>query len=494
MELFKPSSPCSCCKLILLILLLLVLLIGIYFYARFGTDRPVTYTDPVEHFKYGSTGGERNLGFPYWVWRVLPDVCADYLPGKGFQSVGLIYEPGKDLPVGMSKRRQMGMDRVFFNCSVCHSATVRVKPDAAPMLVVGMGANQLDFMAFEKFMYQCMADRRFTPNQVIPRIQAAGGDLDLLDRYVVYPLAVHLMRDGVFGLMGRLRFIHQQPAWGPGRVDTFNSAKALFNFPIERLPKDELFGAADFPTIWNQSKKQGMQLHWDGNNDRVEERNLNAAFGTGATPRLIDHAAVARIQAWDATATPPAFERYFPVDKALAAQGATVYQEYCANCHGASGTDFSGAQVGKVTPLAQIGTDPYRLYSFSPVLAVNLGTPYADTPYRFSHFRKTWGYANAPLDGVWLRAPYLHNGSVPTLWDLLQPADQRPPKFYRGDDVYDPRRMGFVSDVAEERGKHYFEYDTRVTGNSNAGHSGRIYGTDLPEAEKWAVIEYMKGF
>ena len=482
------------CKAIWLTLLIVLIWTGFYAYVRFGTDRAVTYADPVEHFKYGSTGGERNLGFPYWIWKVLPDVCAEYLPGKGFESAGLIYEPGKDLPVGMSKRRQMGIDRVFFNCAVCHTSTVRAKPDAEPTLVVGMGANQLNFMAFEKFMYQCMADRRFTPNQVIPRIQAAGADLDLLDQYVVYPLAVHLMRDGVFGLMGRLRFIHRQPEWGPGRVDTFNSAKALFNFPIERLPKEELFGAADFPTIWNQGKKQGMQLHWDGNNDRVEERNLNASFGTGATPRLIDHAAIARIQAWDATATPPAFDRTFPVDTPLAAKGADTYKEYCADCHGASGTDFSGEYVGKVTPLAQIGTDPYRLWSFSPELAVNLGTPYADTSYRFKHFRKTWGYANAPLDGVWLRAPYLHNGSVPTLWDLLQPAAKRPSSFYRGNNLYDPRRMGFVSDQAEEGGRKYFRYDTTVPGNSNAGHTGRAYGTELPEAQKWALIEYLKTF
>ena len=59
---------------------------------------------------------------------------------------------------------------------------------------------------------------------------------------------------------------------------------------------------------------------------------------------------------------------------------------------------------------------------------------------RFSHFRKTFGYANSPLDGVWLRAPYLHNGSVPTLRDLLEPSDQRPKTFYRGYDVYDQRK------------------------------------------------------
>ena len=58
------------------------------------------------------------------------------------------------------------------------------------------------------------------------------------------------------------------------------------------------------------------------------------------------------------------------------------------------------------------------------------------TPWKFSHFRKTDGYANMPLDGVWLRAPYLHNGSVPTLRALLFP-EERPAVFYRGYDVYD---------------------------------------------------------
>jgi mono/diheme cytochrome c family protein len=404
----------------------------------------------------------------------------------------MIYEPGKDLPVGMSKRRHLGMDRVFLNCAVCHTSTVRTSEDAEPLLVAGMGANTLDLMAFQKFMHRCVADRRFTPNQIIPRIQAAGADLDIIDKNIVYPLAVHLMRDGVAGLLGRLRFIHIQPDWGPGRVDTFNSAKALFNYPIEWLRSDELLGVSDFPTIWNQAKKQGMQLHWDGNNDRVEERNLNASFGTGATPSLIDHASIARIQAWNATATPPAFGDHFEIDAELAADGQIVYSVYCADCHGASGTDFSGKYVGQVVPLEQIGTDPYRLNSFTPELALNLGTPYAGTDYRFGSFRKTFGYANAPMDGLWLRAPYLHNGSVPTMWDLLQPADKRPKTFWRGNDRYDPVKLGFVDDMAEEAGKRFFLYVTSVKGNSNQGHEGERYGTELADEHKWALIEYLK--
>lgn len=479
-------------RFLLWALLLALLLAGLGLYKRFSADRPVTYADPVEHFKYGSTGGERNMGFPYWVFKVMPEVCPEHLPGPGYASLGFLFEPGRDLPVGMSMRRHLGLDRVFLNCAVCHSATLRAAAGATPELVLGMPANQLDLMGFQKFMHACVSDRRFTPSQIIPRIQAAGADLDLIDRLVVYPLAVHLMRDGVFGLIGRLRFLHTQAEWGPGRVDTFNSAKAIFNFPFEHADPAELLGYADFPAIWNQGLKQGMQLHWDGNNDRVEERNLSAAFGTGATPRLIDHGSIARIEAWIASAQPPAFADRFPIDPGKARRGAAIYQRQCAHCHGASGTDFSGPRVGRVTPIAAIGTDRGRLDSYTRDLAVNQGMLYAAKPERrFHRFRKTWGYANAPLDGLWLRAPYLHNGSVPSLWDLLQPASQRPKTFHRGNDLYDPKRMGFVSDQATDGQRRFFLYDTRVPGNGNAGHD---YGTTLPAADKWALIEHLKTF
>jgi mono/diheme cytochrome c family protein len=484
-----PADSCSACRFWLLSLIALTLLFALGAALRFLPDRPVVYADPVEHFKYGSLGGERNMGFPKKLWDVLPDVCADYLPGKGFASLGFIYEPGHDLPVGMSQRRHMGIARVFLNCAVCHTAEVRTSSDAKPMLVAGMPANRLDLMGFQKFMQACVNDRRFTPSQIVPRIEAKSGDLGLLDKLVVYPLSVYLMRDGVDGLIGRLRFLHTEADWGPGRVDTFNSAKALFAAPFEHLPKSEMVGASDFPAIWNQAKKQGMQLHWDGNNTRVEERNLSAAFGAGATPATIDHAALARVEAWIATAQAPAFKQFYRIDDALATRGRSIYAATCATCHGASGSDFSGAYVGHVTPIALIGTDRGRLDSYTEELAQNQGMLYAADPqYRFTHFRKTWGYANAPLDGLWLRAPYLHNGSVPTLRDLLRPAAERPITFYRGNPLYDPVAMGFVSSSGD------FRYDTRVPGNGNGGHEGAAYGTTLSDADKTALLEYLKTF
>jgi hypothetical protein len=266
---------------------------------------------------------------------------------------------------------------------------------------------------------------------------------------------------------------------------------------MDKAPASELIGVTDFPSIWLQGprKDKEMQLHWDGNNAKVEERNRSAAFGTGATPATLDRDRIKRIEAWLLTREPPAYP--YPVNEALSLKGAAVYRQYCAGCHGLNGRSFEGQDVGKVTPIQQINTDPHRLNSYTYDLAVNQNLLYAETDdptERFSHFRKTFGYANMPLDGLWLRAPYLHNGSVPTLRDLLEPSSRRPKTFYRGYDVYDQAKVGFVSTRESENGRGFFKFDTAVAGNSSSGHEGKRYGTELPADEKTALIEYLKTF
>jgi hypothetical protein len=142
-------------------------------------------------------------------------------------------------------------------------------------------------------------------------------------------------------------------------------------------------------------------------------------------------------------------------------------------------------------PIADIGTDRHRLDSYTAEFVTNQYTLFPDSPYRFTHFRKTEGYANHPLDGIWLRGPFLHNGSVPTLRALLDPPDARPKTFFRGSDVFDQKNVGFVSDVPQAGGQIFTRFDTAVPGNGNGGH---VYGTMLADADKAALVEYMKTF
>jgi len=261
---------------------------------------------------------------------------------------------------------------------------------------------------------------------------------------------------------------------------------------LSKLPQHELIGAADYPSLWNQKPREGMQLHWDGDNDSVDERNLSAALGAGVTPVTVDHDNLKRVRDWIWTLPPPKYP--YSVDQTLAARGAPLYQQYCVDCH-ADGRFRdgvkAGSRVGLVEPIDKIGTDSHRLDSYTFIFAANQVGLYPQSEYRFTHFRKTNGYANHPLDGIWLRGPYLHNGSVPTLRDLLDAPDQRPKAFFRGNDVFDREKVGFVSDVQTANGQVFTRYDTLVPGNSNSGH---VYGISLSAEDKQAIVEYLKTF
>jgi mono/diheme cytochrome c family protein len=465
-------------------------------------DRPVTYEAIDDHFKYGSIGSEPGGSLlspvggvlpPYWVFKALPSVCRDTLP-NGYATFGFVTEPGRDLPVGVSRRRRFGVDQVGLNCAVCHTSTVRDSPRAAPRIVLGMPAQQLDLQAFVEFVLDCSLDNRLTADAVRGRLPETGGP-SLFERALLRFGLIDRLKLQTLNLRNRMTPVLSEtlPRWGRGRVDTFNPYKAIqFNWDLRKVPTDELIGASDFPSLWNQKPREGMHLHWDGDNDSVDERNLSAALGAGVTPVTVDHDNLKRVRDWIWTLPPPPYP--YPIDRTLAARGAPIYQQHCANCHAdhrfRDGVT-TGARVGQVEAIGTIGTDPHRLDSYTVAFAANQYGLYPDSAYRFSHFRKTNGYANHPLDGIWLRAPYLHNGSVPTLRDLLDPPEQRPAAFYRGYDVFDQSKVGFVSDVGEADGQVFTRYDTRVPGNGNGGH---LYGTTLPDEDKRAIVEYLKTF
>ena len=98
-------------------------------------------------------------------------------------------------------------------------------------------------------------------------------------------------------------------------------------------------------------------------------------------------------------------------------------------------------------------------------------------------------YAARPLYGIWAAAPYLHNGSVPTLYHLLLPPEQRPKTFALGGREYDPVRLGFAVETACSQ--QDCVVDTTRTGDGNGGH---LWGTDLAEPDRMALLEYLKTY
>jgi hypothetical protein len=506
---------------------IVLIVVGYFIYDRTRDEPETFFNDPVKQFKYGSTGGDRLGGIPVGIFKALPELCRKYFPGEGWQSLGFIYEEGMDRPVGTSKRRTLGLDRIGLNCATCHVGTYRVTAASKPVVVEGMPAGRIDLGRFARAVIACSLDENFNPWQVRQAAERANGKrYSFVDRRLIEAAAV-TMREVFVLLRYRFRFLDHEIEPGPGRFDTFNSAKALLDWPFDDLPAREATGIVDFPSLWLQGPRAAadMHLHWDGNNDSVDERNRSAAFGSGAMPVTLDRASMRFIAEWlksEANHPPKYAERVEKIDDALATHGKPLYDQYCASCHGASGTDFSGAAVGHVDDIAHIRTDPCRLDNYTYALAVDQDNLYAGYPNeRFRHFRKTHGYANMPLDGLWLRGPYLHNGSVPTVRDLLEPAANRPKAFFRGYDLIDRKKLGFVSDVPEANGIRFFKYETQCVGdadfckrranaenrhddnkcvpgpwagNSNRGHEGREYGTELSAEDKDALVEFLKTF
>ncbi|WP_460122053.1 di-heme-cytochrome C peroxidase [Pseudomonas sp. S2_C03] len=251
---------------------------------------------------------------------------------------------------------------------------------------------------------------------------------------------------------------------------------------------------------------------------------------------------------------PPAWpeELLGAVDKPLAAKGRVLFTENCAGCHVPKVTQEGERWVQHLhmLPVDVIGTDPTAANNIAnhrfdltalqwdpaelarldvkldpepkePLdlsqLSVAKGLAYVtafveNRAYRdagitaaekpqFDGFglpigvREKVAYKARPLAGVWATPPFLHNGSVPSIYQLLSPQDERATTFYRGTFEYDPRHLGYRTEAFDNG----FVFDTRMTGNRNSGHEFRagqrgngVIGRLLQPEERWALLEYLK--
>jgi mono/diheme cytochrome c family protein len=454
------------------VLVLLGGFIGFQLWNRLLRQYPdISYAKPEEHWKHGAIGLSNESRIPYYIWKVIPRMFPEKLP-NGWATFGFIMEDGNELPVGFSLRK-IGYPAIEANCALCHTASYRETPQSKPKLIYGGPAHEMDLESFQRFLFSCASDPRFTPDNILNEIKKTE-NLSAMDSLVYRYLIIPATIAGLAQQSKDYAWQDVRPPQGRGRVDTFNPTK----FIVYKLPDDQSIGTTDLPQVWNQEPRKNLWLHWDGNNNVIEQRNYAAAMAIGARPDTVIPESFKRDTDFLLTLPPPAYP--FEINREQAARGEQVFRNTCARCHTPEGAEF-----GQVMP--QVGTDRHRVDSFTQQLVDKFHTvKFGDI--LFTAYRKTDGYVATFVDGLWARAPYIHNGSVPTIWDLLQPVDARPKVFYRGYNVYDPKKLGFVSDGPEAE-KSGFRYDTSVPGNSNAGHD---YGTNLSEQEKWDLIEYLK--
>jgi mono/diheme cytochrome c family protein len=255
----------------------------------------------------------------------------------------------------------------------------------------------------------------------------------------------------------------------------------------------------DIPAWWLLKKKKTM-YHSGATDTRAVRSMLTfmlSPLQSGATIKK-QEPTFADIKAFLRTLEPPKYP--FPVDAGQAALGKTIFGRTCARCHGTYGP--GGSYPNKIVPLDVIGTDSTLLTAYSPQAAEHFLRSWfgqEKAPDRTLYNKLTHGYQAPPLDGIWASAPYFHNGSAPTVYHVLN-SRVRPKVFTRSyrteKEDYDPVKLGWKVTVLEhgpdatvpprERRKIY---DTTQPGRANTGHP---FGDKLTEAERMAVIEYLK--
>ena len=491
-----PSKSAKWAKRAAVAVVFLAIIGGTAWYKLFR-EVDQTFTSAEERFKYGSIGTEGPEGIPYWIWLALPRVFPEYLPGPGgYNALGFYTEPGKAMPVGFSVKT-VGIDRVGINCALCHAGSLRYSAGEAPVLLTGAPTNSADILGYERFLFRCASDPRFNSKTILAAI-APMYRLSFLDKALYKYLLIPAVKKALLKQKEVFAWTNSRPAWGGGRVDPFNPVKHG-KLGVTVLPMDDpecaktpsfcTIGNSDMMPIWNMRPRvEGkMVLHWDGLNTKLVEVVRSSALGDGATPKTLPLDAMQNIQDYIMDLKPPAYPAArFPVNAALAAEGKAIFErgeESCAGCHA-----FGKKYTGTVIALSKVGTDPNRSSIWRDDSAKAYNAYASSYPWGFSGFRATDGYQAVPLDAIWTRAPYLHNGSVPTLRDLLEIPENRPKTFYRAYNVFDPVKVGFVSDGEEAKSAGY-RYDTAVRGNGNQGH---VWGSALTAKEKDALVEYMK--
>ena len=343
---------------------------------------------------------------------------------------------------------------------------------------------------------------------------------------------------------------------GYGRTDAFGR---IGNLVLRGDNAISYTSPVSFPWIWGI--KYMAMLHYNGNSNSVILRNVGQSLGLGSLvlskegDSTVNIHNLGRLEALVHKIQVPSWEKVFAgvselqINQQLAERGRQIYEAQCMHCH--ESNKFVGPRrelrLYKMMPLKELGTDPMAARNAVTAVgqlqfedAIFTGVDRIKLRYYEKHnmsekeqaeleyrdirgkefFRDTLNgyekqrsqgldYGDAPvgtgykarhLAGVWATAPFLHNGSVPSLWDMLNPVWKRPKVFNVRDKEFDPIKVGLKYDREKnlmgirkncEKGEQKC-FDTSITGNSNEGHEGKYYGTELPDSDKHALIEYLK--
>ncbi|HAB12208.1 MAG TPA: hypothetical protein DCE47_11010 [Planctomycetaceae bacterium] len=260
---------------------------------------------------------------------------------------------------------------------------------------------------------------------------------------------------------------------------------------LDRRPPKLMHHDMDAPPLWNVRHKTA--LYCDAFAPKNHRVLMQFMLLPSTSPQRLTswEPAFRDILAWIESLRPPKYPG--TIDRNLAETGRKIFSKTCAMCHGTYGKQREYPQ--RVVAIDTIGTDPVRLNALTSDHRNWMGTGWLSRYGKDPVVVKPSGYLAPPLDGIWATGPYLHNGSVPTLWHLLHPKE-RPVVWRRTSDSFDHERIGMAIEAldtvpasakAARTRRRYF--DTSRPGKSAAGH---LFPDKLTEAQKRAVLEFLK--
>lgn len=245
--------------------------------------------------------------------------------------------------------------------------------------------------------------------------------------------------------------------------------------------------ATDVPPLWHVKKKNALYYNGIGRGDFT--KLLFQASVLGIPDSTAARAAVNNFKdvlAWLQSLEAPAYPEQ--VDQGLAAKGQLLFENACSKCHGTYGEKEE--YPNKLVALEEVKTDPlYAQYAYTSGIVEWYNNSWFANSSPRSYFEPELAYMAPPLDGVWATAPYFHNGSVPTLAEVLH-SPSRPQYWSRvGESAnYDFEKVGWQYEP-QEKNKGKWTFDTDLPGYSNKGH---YFGDDFTATERKAVVEYLK--
>ncbi len=464
----------------------------------------------------------------------------DVMTGLGF-----LYDGVKDdvrnpygWPIGFTvsdPAKTGGIPIAGLSCAACHTGQVEYKGTA--MRIEG-GQSMIDLAGFAENIIGALAALARDPGRIAQfRADAvkAGYPADRIDQ------DLNGAAEAFKSFKGGPSFyqLHTLAA-GRGRYDAVQGiANQVFGGDLA-VPSNsqQLDAPVNYPQLWDIWRLSWLQFNGFLPPNSTS-RNIGEALGVRAETHIVnprtgdlnpeplrwktsvqlDNLIWMEKTLQGLKAPPWPAEVLGPIDQARAARGRDLFASNCAHCHQIRETP-TGLWDVIVVPLREIGTDPGQAAHWSGRVydASKLGMSKETPAYRLDvainairkqlyadhnvppaeqepdvSFAAPCGYKARPLIGVWATPPFLHNGSVRTVFDLL--SDTRPDSFRFGSREYDPARLGYT----EDEGPGTMVLDTSIAGNRNTGHwwtddagrPGRI-GRRLADEEKYALIEYLK--